>query len=464
MRHGGPEDAILIRENKSPAQAYSQSMLKRATTLCLFLCAASARAGVNLDALTLLARGATQGQNVGSAVQGFDVRVLRDGVPIYHQAFGNWSLNQLANIDSSSKTLSGALLMSVTENSTQPVSLDTRLSDFIPAFNDEKQAITLRQAFSHMSGLPGNSTALANTGISLQQAAQLIAGQPLTNGPAGSKFAYGGASMQAAGAVVELAGGASWNTLFAQRIAGPLGLTQTRYTLASPGNPRIAGGIESTAGEVGVFMESLRRGGIAPSGARILSQRSVDAMLTQQAPVGVQIVNSPTDNARYGVGVWLEQGTNGELDALAAGARGFHSWIDFDERLVFVFGTDTTAFGNVEGLSDLMHTAITTALANPVRNGDATLSGRVDFDDLLALAANYNQSGRLWSQGDFTGDGHANFDDLLQLAANYNTSGPAGAQPLIAVPEPASIVAAMLAGAIVCRRSRVGPLSLRPQT
>jgi Ca2+-binding RTX toxin-like protein len=60
--------------------------------------------------------------------------------------------------------------------------------------------------------------------------------------------------------------------------------------------------------------------------------------------------------------------------------------------------------------------------------GDANVNNTVNFDDLLVLAANYNQSGRSWSQGDFTFDGVVNFDDLLALASNYNRT-IAGAPP-----------------------------------
>jgi hypothetical protein len=54
--------------------------------------------------------------------------------------------------------------------------------------------------------------------------------------------------------------------------------------------------------------------------------------------------------------------------------------------------------------------------------GDATLNGRVDFDDLVRLAQNYNVAGgRQWDSGDFTYDGNTDFNDLVALAQNYNT-------------------------------------------
>jgi CubicO group peptidase (beta-lactamase class C family) len=437
-------------------------MTKRAITLAgvtTLLTASACSAGFNLDALTLLARGATQGQNVLSAVPGFDVRLLHAGTPIYHQAFGNWSVNRAANVDSTSKTFSGALVMSLTEQSPNPFSLNTKLSAYIPAFDDEKLDITIRQAFSHTSGLPESSTALANPTISLQQAALVIAGQPLSNGPAGTQFAYGGASMQAAGAVVELAGGDTWNNLFTRRIVQPLGLTSTRFQLTTPSNPRVPGGIESTASDVGIFMESLRRGGLAPDGSRILSQSSVDTMFTRQTPADIPVVSSPVDNARYGVGVWLQQGEAGKLDVLAAGARGFHSWIEFEHELVFVFSTDVSSFSNVQALTQLMYDAVVSAIDQPVRIGDATLDDAVDFDDLLLLAQNYERPNRLWAQGDFTGDGFVGFDDLLLLAQNYDaTAGQFQddwSRANAMVPEPAALGTVAVVGLSLTRRRRI---------
>jgi autotransporter-associated beta strand protein len=91
--------------------------------------------------------------------------------------------------------------------------------------------------------------------------------------------------------------------------------------------------------------------------------------------------------------------------------------------------------------------------------GDATLDGTVNFDDLLRLAASYNQSSTVWSQGDFNYDGTVNFDDLLLLAANYNqtfTGSLAGdfALAQAIVPEPAAMMGLLTLPAILRRRPR----------
>jgi Ca2+-binding RTX toxin-like protein len=59
------------------------------------------------------------------------------------------------------------------------------------------------------------------------------------------------------------------------------------------------------------------------------------------------------------------------------------------------------------------------------RYGDANLDGKVDFNDLVHLAQNYNTTVAAnphgsWNSGDFTYDGAVNFTDLVQLAQNTN--------------------------------------------
>jgi autotransporter-associated beta strand protein len=72
-------------------------------------------------------------------------------------------------------------------------------------------------------------------------------------------------------------------------------------------------------------------------------------------------------------------------------------------------------------------------------SGDATLDGRVNFDDLLVLAKHYNATGAAatWDAGDFDDTRTINFDDLLVLAKNYNgavasVAAPAAASPAFA--------------------------------
>jgi carboxypeptidase D len=88
----------------------------------------------------------------------------------------------------------------------------------------------------------------------------------------------------------------------------------------------------------------------------------------------------------------------------------------------------TLANGSV---SDLAGNAIVGSVTRDFTflRGDATGDGAVNFDDLLVLAANYNQSSKTFSQGDFNYTGTVDFDDLLLLAARYNSTLPTAGAP-----------------------------------
>src|SRR5262249_28142571 len=123
--------------------------------------------------------------------------------------------------------------------------------------------------------------------------------------PSGTAFIYSGADMQIAGRVAEVASGKDWQTLFRERIAQPLGLKETDYEFRGPTrNPRISGGVRSTASDYMKFLVMLLQHGIY-NGKRVLSAGAIDTMLTDQTR-GLPILESPFSGARYGIGNWLE--------------------------------------------------------------------------------------------------------------------------------------------------------------
>ncbi|HRE82799.1 MAG TPA: serine hydrolase [Opitutaceae bacterium] len=286
-------------------------------------------------------------QEAGSTLdlRGASLRVLIDGEPVYERFFGTYSVNTIVPIASATKTLSAAVLMALVDEG--KLALDDKVAQYIPSFNKPGYAdITLRQCFSHTSGLPGSeeNEALSNNSITLAQAADLIAEIPMI-GPAGGQFAYGGLSMQVAGRCAEVASGKSWDQLFQEKLTLPLGLTQVDYTtlaLLPPyrpnANPRIGGGARCSLRDYSVFMQMLMNRGIH-NGRRILSEASVHEMQRDHA-AGLPVVNSPTDGVtRYGIGMWLDviDAAGETVQSSAAGAFGFTAWIDNSRRISAVF-------------------------------------------------------------------------------------------------------------------------------
>jgi CubicO group peptidase (beta-lactamase class C family) len=390
----------------------------------------------NFAAVTQLAEQAVLGVGVESPVPGFEIRLYQNGRVVYHRSFGAWSLNRLAACDSATKTLSGAVMMSLVDSSPQPFSLNTRVSDYLPGWTGIKSTITIRQCFGHTAGMDGSLLLMAPN-LSLRQCANLISDDPLLASP-GTAFAYGGTSMHIAGAVAEVAGGQPFITLFQNRITGPLGLTQTRFYISSNINPRVAGGAESTATEFGTFMEMLRNNG-RHNGVQVISMQSVREMFTRQTATGLPVLISPfiaptpDQQSDYGVGVWLTARTGtGVLErALAAGARGFSSWIDFDDGMTGVLSTDLSAAANVQPLLVQLQNAAQAAVraargcpadvAGP--NQGPFPDGALTADDIIGFLGWYF-NGDL--QADLSGpsqnpnrDGELTADDIIVYLSGY---------------------------------------------
>ena len=276
-------------------------------------------------------------------LRGSSLRVAIDGHLAYQQFFGTYTPATLVPIASASKTLSAAVLMALVDEG--KLALDDKVAKFIPSFNKPGgyADITLRQCFSHTSGLPGSedNDALSNSALTLAQSADLIAQIPLI-GPPGAQFAYGGLSMQVAGRCAEVAAGKSWDQLFQEKITVPLGLTQVDFaTVAllppyrSVTNPRIAGGARCNLGDYSVFVQMLLNYGLH-QGRRILSEASIREMQREQM-TGLPIIASPlpVNETHYGLGTWIDitDAAGQPVETTAAGAFGFTAWLDPSRRL-----------------------------------------------------------------------------------------------------------------------------------
>jgi hypothetical protein len=122
-----------------------------------------------------------------------------------------------------------------------------------------------------------------------------------------------------------------------------------------------------------------------------------------------------------GTGNWAGPGLTSNLLAIPANAA--KNALGYAEASDVLSPTGGTFAGqSVDGTAILVRYTI---------QGDANLDGTVNFNDLLALARNYNVSGAnvTWGVGDFDYNGIVNFNDLLALARNYNQALPAGAIP-----------------------------------
>jgi CubicO group peptidase (beta-lactamase class C family) len=205
---------------------------------------------------------------------------------------------------------------------------------------------------------------LSDRRTTLQACARQILDLPLEWTP-GTAFAYGGNSMQVAGAMAEIASGRSWDTLFLAEMVGPLGLTATDWTAGASGtgyvpnpNPRIGGGARSTLDDYGRIVDMLLAGGLH-EGATYLQPQTLATMALDRT-VGLVIVASPVAEYGfgYGFGQWVEakDARGGTYRVSSPGAFGFTPWVDWrsgSNGVILVHGNGSAMRDDLTALENL---------------------------------------------------------------------------------------------------------------
>jgi CubicO group peptidase (beta-lactamase class C family) len=274
-----------------------------------------------------------------AARSGASLSIARAGESLFRRSYGGLDETTQVAIASATKWLSGAVIMALVDDGV--LDLDAPVSRYLPQFTGQKGTMTVRQMFSHTSGLPGSDPVISNDRITLAQAVDHIAANvPLRAAP-GAEFFYGGVSMHVAGRVAEVVSGMDWAALFVAKIAGPLQMNATDYLgLGSTSNPRIAGGARSTLGDYANFMAMIQARGLF-RGRRVLSAAAVDTMVQDQTRGAIVVSVPPTlDVFRgYGIGCWMERIDNAgaSLEISSPGAFGFSGFLDLERGTHGVF-------------------------------------------------------------------------------------------------------------------------------
>jgi len=115
---------------------------------------------------------------------------------------------------------------------------------------------------------------------------------------------------------------------------------------------------------------------------------------------------------------------------------------------VYLATTAGTVVGNVTpGYERFNFNA--TRNAGTLLTGDATIDGKVDFADYLALEANFGAAGTgAWNTGDFNADRKVDFSDYLILESNFGAAS--------AVPEPTTLTLMALATMLLVKWRTMG--------
>jgi CubicO group peptidase (beta-lactamase class C family) len=238
--------------------------------------------------------------------------------------------NTLFWIASQSKPITATALMILIDEG--KVRVDDPVEKYLPEFKDHwlivekdkehmllrkpKHPITIRNLLTHTSGMPFASALETPTldMLSLRDAVRSYAITPLQFEP-DSKWQYSNASINTAGRIIEVVSGMPYEEFLDKRLFDPLGMKDTTFwpsdeqltrlaksyrpnkdktgleemkigQLKYPLNdrkrqPMPAGGLFSTAGDVGRFCQMILNGGVY-NGKRYLSEDAVKQMAGKQ--------------------------------------------------------------------------------------------------------------------------------------------------------------------------------------
>ncbi|NDJ59857.1 MAG: beta-lactamase family protein [Chloroflexi bacterium] len=238
------------------------------------------------------------------------------------------------DIYSASKWLTAATIMQLVEQGV--MSLDDRPQDYLDwwtaAPSDPRSQVTLAQLLSFTSGFSGEPLCIFLGNAGFEDCARRMYDN-FHNYTPGTAYVYSSTHMHIAGVMAEQATGRSFNQLFRELVADPLGISEaTRFATPSETNPWPAGGGQSTANDYARFLEALLRGDILA--------RSRAVMFRDWTAAPVQIVQSPMDGFadwHYALGAWREcyepswaPNCADEVLISSGGAAGWFPWIDVE--------------------------------------------------------------------------------------------------------------------------------------
>lgn len=274
---------------------------------------------------------------------GASLIVMRNGVVIHEEYFGNFDASTRIPIASASKWLSALTIQRLVENGV--MSWNDTLGQYFPTAPTNKQNITLGQLFSHTAGFPNNDApCMGDQTFTLENCALQVLAIPLVY-PPGDAFLYTGNGMQVGGRMAEIATGKPWDQIFQEEVTIPLNMSHTDFATSSfqppyvsVPNPLIAGGVRSTMHDYAHVVQMIEQQGIW-NGSPYLTSASLAEMQRDQT-FGAPVIGSPDpESYGYGYGEWRnfvdEQGT--AVQVSSSGRFGTSPWVDHETGVAAVF-------------------------------------------------------------------------------------------------------------------------------
>ncbi len=194
----------------------------------------------------------------GRSLVGAAVLVRRGGRTLVAKGYGKADLEldvpatdrTVFRIGSITKQFTAAMILQLADSGR--LALDDPLATYLPWFPLQGRTVTVRQLLNHTSGIPsytGTGAAfgrIARLATPPESLLALVAGKPFDFEP-GAGYRYNNSGYVLLGMILEKVTGKRYADLLTERIATPLGLTDTRYCDERAVTPRRARGYARSA-------------------------------------------------------------------------------------------------------------------------------------------------------------------------------------------------------------------------
>ncbi|MBU3915617.1 beta-lactamase family protein [bacterium] len=267
----------------------------------------------------------------------------------YSVSTGASTSSTLYESASTSKLVTAVVILSLIDQGTTPLTLDSKPQDFIsfwtPTAGTPASRITLRHLLSFTSGFMTEPDAVPPALLgcidrslgNFKGCVEEIYNTNINNNiEPGSQYYYSGSHLQIAGLMAINAGDYSnWTAVFNDfKIRTGL-FSHSTYDLPSLSNPRLAGGMHWTGDDYHAFLRALYSGQILSAGMRAeLWDDQRGAATVENSP----IVNAMGEDWGYAFGNWIECrnptfdcGTSLQRNS-CPGAYGAYPFIDFENK------------------------------------------------------------------------------------------------------------------------------------
>src|SRR5687767_4858770 len=186
------------------------------------------------------------------------ILVAEKGKIIYEKGFGmanmEWAIPNQPDtkfrIGSVTKQFTAALVLQLVEEG--KIKLDGKITDYLTDYRkDTGDKVTIHQLRNHSSSIPSYTARrdfmaeISRNPYSVTDFVKKFGSGDLEFEP-GSKFAYNNSGYSILGAIIEKVTGKSYETLLAERIFKPLGMTNSGYDRSSPLIQKRASGYHKT--------------------------------------------------------------------------------------------------------------------------------------------------------------------------------------------------------------------------